>query len=637
MCSILGLIDFDNNYPSKNEKIFNLNKLLSHRGPDDEGYFNDEYISLAFNRLSIIDLNAGNQPIIKNDIISIFNGEIYNFKLIRKELETLNYKFETNTDSEIIPYAFNEWGVNFVKKLSGMFSIALYDRKKGKTYLFRDRVGIKPLFYSDINDGLIFSSEVKGIINFPGFEKKIDYTGLYSYLSFRYPANNNNYFFKNIKRLNPGHYLEIDINSKKVTENQYWKLSINKPKYENSEKFYLEKLDQLLNNSVQSHLQSDVPVGVFLSGGLDSSLIAAIATKHHVGKLKTYSVGFKEAKYNEGDKANLISRHINSEHTEIIIEKKDFFENLQKIIEVKDVPISIPHEYPLYALTQKMKGEVKVVLSGEGADEFFGGYSRVQKSPFDYKKNKLIQKFTKSALIKEVFSIEKNFDFKNKNLLDYFFEKYNWFNFNETNELLNDEIMNEINLKSVIKPWDEDFNNNNDKSYDQVLSLFQKNHLQCLLDRLDIMTMANSIEARVPFLDNAVIEFVNNLPFKYKIKWKSSYHMFKSLFSNSSIYTENNDINKYLLRKCSEKYLPQNTTMEKKLGFPLPMNEWMKDEKIKEILLDDTSLNRKIFKKDGIEKLLKFKKESNDPYDFSGKKIWMILNIELWMRTYIGK
>jgi len=637
MCSILGLIDFDNKYPLKNEKIFNLNKLLSHRGPDDEGYFNDEYISLAFNRLSIIDLNAGNQPIIKNDIISIFNGEIYNFKLIRKELETLNYKFETNTDSEIIPYAFNEWGVNFVKKLSGMFSIALYDRKKGKTYLFRDRVGIKPLFYSDINDGLIFSSEVKGIINFPGFEKKIDYTGLYSYLSFRYPANNNNYFFKNIKRLNPGHYLEIDINSKKVTENQYWKLSINKPKYENSEKFYLEKLDQLLNNSVQSHLQSDVPVGVFLSGGLDSSLIAAIATKHHVGKLKTYSVGFKEAKYNEGDKANLISRHINSEHTEIIIEKKDFFENLQKIIEVKDVPISIPHEYPLYALTQKMKGEVKVVLSGEGADEFFGGYSRVQKSPFDYKKNKLIQKFTKSALIKEVFSIEKNFDFKNKNLLDYFFEKYNWFNFNETNELLNDEIMNEIDLKSVIEPWDENFNNNKDKSYDQVLSLFQKNHLQCLLDRLDIMTMANSIEARVPFLDNAVIEFINNVPFKYKIKWKSSYHMFKSLFSNSSIYTENNDINKYLLRKCSEKYLPQNTTMEKKLGFPLPMNEWMKDEKIKEILLDDTSLNRKIFKKDGIEKLLKFKKESNDPYDFSGKKIWMILNIELWMRAYIGK
>ena len=554
MCSILGLIDFDNKYPLKNEKIFNLNKLLSHRGPDDEGYFNDEYISLAFNRLSIIDLNAGNQPIIKNDIISIFNGEIYNFKLIRKELETLNYKFETNTDSEIIPYAFNEWGVNFVKKLSGMFSIALYDRKKGKTYLFRDRVGIKPLFYSDINDGLIFSSEVKGIINFPGFEKKIDYTGLYSYLSFRYPANNNNYFFKNIKRLNPGHYLEIDINSKKVTENQYWKLSINKPKYENSEKFYLEKLDQLLNNSVQSHLQSDVPVGVFLSGGLDSSLIAAIATKHHVGKLKTYSVGFKEAKYNEGDKANLISRHINSEHTEIIIEKKDFFENLQKIIEVKDVPISIPHEYPLYALTQKMKGEVKVVLSGEGADEFFGGYSRVQKSPFDYKKNKLIQKFTKSALIKEVFSIEKNFDFKNKNLLDYFFEKYNWFNFNETNELLNDEIMNEIDLKSVIEPWDENFNNNKDKSYDQVLSLFQKNHLQCLLDRLDIMTMANSIEARVPFLDNAVIEFINNVPFKYKIKWKSSYHMFKSLFSNSSIYTENNDINKFLLRKCSEKF-----------------------------------------------------------------------------------
>ena len=321
MCSILGLIDFDNKHPSKNEVIFDLNKLLSHRGPDDEGYFNDEYISFAFNRLSIIDLNLGNQPIIRNNIISIFNGEIYNFKSIRQELEKLNYKFETNSDSEIIPNAFNEWGVDFVKKLSGMFSIAIYDKKNRKTYLFRDRIGIKPLYYSNIDAGLIFSSEVKGIINFPGFKKKIDYTALYSYLSFRYPTNNNNYFFKNIKRLNPGHYLEIDLNLKKITEHQYWKLSINKPKYKKSEKFYLEKLDQLLNDSVKSHLQSDVPVGVFLSGGLDSSLIAAIATKYHAGRLKTYSVGFKETKYNEGNKANLISKHINSEHTEIIIEK----------------------------------------------------------------------------------------------------------------------------------------------------------------------------------------------------------------------------------------------------------------------------------------------------------------------------
>tara|TARA_B100000787_G_C16198357_1_gene302760 strand:- start:5082 stop:6998 length:1917 start_codon:yes stop_codon:yes gene_type:complete len=635
MCSILGLIDFDNKYPSKNEKIFNLNKLLSHRGPDDEGYFNDEYISLAFNRLSIIDLNAGNQPIIRNDIISIFNGEIYNFKSIRKELETLNYKFETNTDSEIIPFAFSEWGIDFVKKLSGMFSIALYDKKKGKIYLFRDRIGIKPLFYSNINDGLIFSSEVKGIINFPGFEKKIDYTGVYSYLSFRYPTNNNNYFFKNIKRLNPGHYLEININLKKITEHKYWNLKINKPKYEKNENFYLEKLDQLLNDAVKSHLQSDVPVGVFLSGGLDSSLLAAIATKHHVGKLKTYSVGFKEAKYNEGNKAKLISNHINSDHTEIVIEKKDFFENLQKIIEIKDAPISIPHEYPLYALTQKMRGDVKVVLSGEGADEFFGGYSRVQKSPFDYKKGKFIHSFIKSPLIKEIFSLEKNFDFKNKNLIDYFFEKYNWFNFKETDDLLTNKIKNEVDLKSVLEPWAKNFDNSKNKSYDQILSSFQENHLQCLLDRLDIMTMANSIEARVPFLDNAVVEFINNVPFKYKIKWKSSYHKFKSLFSNSSIYTENNDINKYLLRKCSEKYLPQNTSMEKKLGFPLPMNEWMRDDRIKEILLDSTTLNRKIFNKDKIEKLLKIKKETNDPYDFSGKKIWMLVNLEIWMRCYI--
>ncbi len=635
MCSILGFIDFRNKYPHKKENIYKLNKLMSHRGPDDEGFFNDEIISLAFNRLSIIDLNTGNQPIIRNNIISIFNGEIYNFKEIKKDLEKKNYKFLTSTDSEIIPYAFKEWGIDFVKKLSGMFSIALYDKTNNKFYLIRDRVGIKPLFFSYLNDAIIFSSEPKAIINFPGFEKKINLSAIYSYLSFRYPTNNNEFFFQNIHKVNPGHFLKIDLSSHKIQQIPYWQISFENNEKEESEKFYSEKLDYLLNESVKSHLQSDVPVGVFLSGGLDSSLLSAIATKHHFGKLKTYSVGFKETKYNEGNKARTISKYIGSNHTEIIVEKKDFFDNLKNIVNVKCAPISIPHEYPLFALAAEMKKDIKVVLSGEGADEFFGGYSRVQKSPFDYKKGKFINNYANTSLIKKIFSVEDKFDFKNKSLLNYFFEKYNWFKFEELDDIFSLEAKEKVNLDSVVEPWHQKFAENKDKPYEQILSLFQNHHLQCLLDRLDIMTMANSIEARVPFLDHSIIEFINKVPFKFKIKWKSSFHQIISLLSNSPTFTEQNDTNKYLLRKCASRYLPLNASKEKKLGFPLPMNDWMKDDKIKEILLDDKTTKRNIFKKEQIEKLFNFEKTSNDPYDFSGKKVWMLVNLEIWMRSFI--
>ncbi len=635
MCSILGFIDFRNKYPHKKESIYRLNKLMNHRGPDDVGFYNDEKISLAFNRLSIIDLNTGNQPIIRNNIISIFNGEIYNFKEIRKELEDKKYKFLTNTDSEIIPYAYKEWGIEFVKKLSGMFSIALYDKPLNKFYLIRDRVGIKPLYFSYLDEAIIFSSETKSIINFPKFEKKINMSAIYSYLSFRYTTNNNENFFKNIHRVNPGHLLEINLNSQKISQIPYWEISFQNNNEELSENYYLEKLDYLLNNSVKTHLQSDVPIGVFLSGGLDSSLLSAIASRHHSGKLKTYSVGFKETKYNEGNKANNISKYLDTDHTEIIIEKKDFFANLENIVNIKSAPISIPHEYPLYALAKRMKKDITVVLSGEGADEFFGGYSRVQKSPFDYKKGKIISNLINSNTIKKIFAVEEKFNFQENSLLDYFFEKYNWFTFKELNNLFSNESKEEINLKSVTQPWRQAFIKNNNRPYEQILSLFQNNHLQCLLDRLDVMTMANSIEARVPFLDHSVIEFINSVPFKYKIKWKSKFHRFLSLFSKSSKYSEQNDTNKFLLRKCASKYLPLNAAKEKKLGFPLPMNDWMKDDKIKEILLDGVTSKRHLFNKDQLERLLNLENNINDPFDFSGKKVWMLVNLEIWMRNFI--
>lgn len=638
MCSILGLIDFENKINNKPEIVFKLNSLLKHRGPDDEGYFNDEFISLGFNRLSIIDLNLGNQPIVRNNIISIFNGEIYNFKELRSQLKLKGYNFLTNSDSEVINLAYQEWGRDFVKKFNGMFSIAIYDKIKKKIYLYRDRVGIKPLYYWYEDNIFIFSSELKAISNNPFFKKKPNISAIYSYLCFRYPTNNNLNFFKNIKRVFPGEYLEICITNKTVSSFFYWELP--EPQTKNtsySENYYAEKLDYLLKKSVKSQMMSDVPIGVFLSGGLDSSLIASIANNFSSKKINTFSVRFEESGYDESKKTEMMQKFLDSNHFNLTVTKGDFFNNLSEIVKIKDSPLSIPHEYPLYSLTKQMKGKVKVVLSGEGADEFFGGYSRVQKSPFDYKKGEFIKSISNLKILEKIFNLDKNFDFKNENFSKFFFNRYKWFGVEEAKNLLTEDALSQVNFEKVFMPWEENFSKENKlrNLYSSVLKNFQKNHLSCLLDRLDIMTMANSIEARVPFLDHELIEFINSVPFHFKIKWKSKYSMIKSIFSNSENYTEKYDINKYLLRNCSRKYLPKKISKEKKLGFPLPMNEWMKDGFIKNMLLDKKTIDRGIFKKKELENLFLFN-DKIDTYDFNGKKIWMVLNIELWFRHHFG-
>ena len=267
----------------------------------------------------------------------------------------------------------------------------------------------------------------------------------------------------------------------------------------------MEKLDFLLNKCIKSQMISDVPIGVFLSGGLDSSIISAIANNHSNNQINTFSVRFDEKGYDESDKTELMKNYLKSNHLNVTISKKDFFNNLENIIKkVKDAPISIPHEYPLYELTRQMKGKVKVVLSGEGADELFGGYSRVQKSPFDFKKGKFFGSLSDLNFVKKLFSIDNNFDFKNSDFKEFFLKRYKWFSKNEAKNIINKEIVNNINFNEVFLPWEfsKNFNSNNDGLYNSVLLNFQKNHLQCLLDRLDVMTMANSIEARVPFLEH---------------------------------------------------------------------------------------------------------------------------------------
>ncbi len=622
MCGIVGIADPLNNFHEKKKLIKELNDSLFHRGPDDSGFYNDNFLSLGFRRLSIIDLEKGNQPIIKQNIVTIFNGEIYNFIQLRKELIELGAEFYSKSDSEVVANAFLFWGIDCLKKFDGMFAICFYDQNKKEIFLARDRMGIKPLHYTFINNTLFFSSEILTLTKIPGFQKKINLNAVSSYLSFRYPVDDENLFFEDIYRLENGSYIKFNLDkSLSLKKKRFWDIPHNNNYFDNlSLKDNEEKLDNLLQSSVKNQLISDVPLGILLSGGLDSSLIASIASKFKE-QLNTYSVSFVEKDYDESDKAKLVSNHIGSKHYDLKIDKNFFIENLQTLIEIKGAPASIPHEFALYCLCKEIKKEVSVLLSGEGADEFFGGYSRVQKSPFDFNKTNF---FTQS--------------FDKMKFFNFFLDRYKWFGVEEKEKLFSEDSKKIINNELVYKPFKDIFLKSSKKeTYSIILECFQKNHIKALLDRLDLMSMKSGIEARVPFLDHKILEFINNLPFNYKIKWKSRLHKYFSLFSSSENYTEKNDINKFLLRRCSKKYLPKSTTNEKKLGFPLPMNDWMKDDKIKQIYLDNETLNRGIFDKKYLLKLfdLNLNTNSNLNFDFLGKKIWMLVNLELWIRRFL--
>ena len=389
---------------------------------------------------------------------------------------------------------------------------------------------------------------------------------------------------------------------------------------------------------VKDHLESDVSIGSLLSGGLDSSLISSIMGRFQKN-FNTFSASFDDKEYDENKYAKIISKNINSNHINIVLDSRNYFENLEKIIEHKYLPLYIPHEVALFDLFKKISNTNKVVISGEGADEMFGGYGRVQGAGFDFKKIQFFDYLSKIFGKKKVynfFNAEKLFTEKKLSRKDHFFKVYNWFSFENKKKILSDEFNKTINNdKKLDTFWEDEFNKlNNMDENNKFIYIFQKFHLQCLLDRLDLMSMAHSVEARVPFCDYRIVEFLSNIPYKYKIKWKSLLSKFYALSSLSDIHSEKLNDSKYILRKLSTKFIPKEISNRKKLGFPVPLDSWLSNSKdinfIKSILLDDQTKNRGFFNMSEIENLVNNKE--NLSYDFWGKKIWMLLNLEIWLR-----
>jgi asparagine synthase (glutamine-hydrolysing) len=632
MCGLSGFIDTKS--ICNIETLKNMTNVLSHRGPDAEGFFFEENkisrIGLGHKRLSILDLSKnGNQPMRFNNNIIIYNGEIYNFLEIKDELKKLNYTFDSNSDTEVILKAYDKWGIDCIKKFIGMFVIIIYDKKKEKVILVRDRAGVKPLYYYN-HDGLfMFASELKSFHKNPNFKKEIDPRGLNLFFKYGYIPEPFS-IFKFTKKLRSGHYIEYDLINNKKYETKYWDVvnNYNKERLDISFEEASIEMERLLKSAVQYRTISDVQVGVFLSGGYDSSIVTAILQKNSSKKIKTFTIGFNEKNINEANYAKDIANFLKTEHYEHYCFKKDALEIFPQLANIYDEPFGDPSSIPTVLLSNFAKKHVAVSLSADGGDEVFAGYSKyltVTKYRTLFKGNKNLKKIANYFLEKinfENFSFHKNIkNFNSKyafikalinnenpielmKILSYIFSD------NEIKKLLKSG-----NTNNIITNYENniiDFKYNDDLNI--LLAVDFKTYLtDNILVKVDRATMSASLEGREPLLDHRIIEFCSLLPSNFKIK---------------------NNISKFLLKDIAHKYVPQNFLNRPKMGFVPPLFQWLKND-FSEFM--NSFFNKDFLSKQNIldkEYVLSLYKDFINGKNENLGKLWLVIIFFNWYKKW---
>jgi len=606
MCGFCGFIDKEKK-EKKKKIIKDMADRIIHRGPDSDGYFVDDKVAMGFRRLSIIDLKSGDQPLYNEnkDVVVMFNGEIYNFKELRSELEKFGHKFKTKSDTEVIVHGYEEYGTDIFNKLRGMFGIIIYDKRNDMFVCARDYFGIKPVYYYNDNSLFMVGSEIKSFLSHPSFKKEINEKVLSLYLC--YGTNHlEDTFFKYTKKLMPGHYLiykdgELELKS-------YHKLEFSKE--EESYEYYEKLVQETLESSIQYHQISDVEVGSYLSGGVDSSYVVSVAKPN-----KTFTVGFDGKGFSEIEYAKSLSDHFNVKHYSKVISGDEFFKILPTVQYHCDEPSANVSTVPLYFLSKLARSQVKVVLSGEGADEMFGGYNEYNDSKAEkrYLSLPLSLRKTIATIIKPLpYFKGKNTLIKyGKDLSDRYYNKTEMFLPSEVNEVLNDKYITNLNPFDLCKPYHDEVKDQDDvlrKMYID-LNFWLPNDI---LLKADKMSMANSVELRVPFLDKEVWNLSKRIPTKYMVRDNQT---------------------KYIFRRVAEDVIPEEWAKRKKLGFPVPFGNWISEEKYykKVKKMFNTSFANEFFKLDVINKML------DDHYNGimkNGKKIYTIYSFLIWYERF---
>ena len=614
MCGIAGVIS-----PEIKEKDGVIREMISqifHRGPDEDGFFVDENVALGMRRLSIIDLSTGKQPITSADgkLLIFLNGEIYNYKELREDLISKNCVFKTHTDTEVVLHMFELYGEKMLPQLRGMFAFSIYNIETKNIFIARDFFGIKPLYYlknpstqTSKEKIVAFSSEIKSLLSCPGYKTIINDSAVYNYLSFQYNPLNET-FFKSIYKLPPGHYMKGNIESGDMEIKKYWSYEIKQNKTLKKD-IITTKIYQTIRDSVEHHMIADVPVGSFLSGGIDSSIIATLMQRVRGDKkIKTFTVGFDTI--TESVEASETSNFLDTDHTEIKIGPSEYFKILPKAVWHFDEPVADPAAIGLYFVAREAKKHVKVVLSGEGADELFGGYN-IYLEPFA--RNKIA--WIPQSILQFILKIP--FEFKGKNYIKRASRKLSdWY----------------IGNASIFSKEEKDllWNGKNEKNYSldhlykQVENLSESTQMQYIdvetwligdiLQKADKMTMANSLELRVPFLDKEVSDLASTLPDKFK------WYRGKT---------------KHLLREAFKDIIPETTRNRKKLGFPTPIRDWF--TKDKQDIYDTILKNSYIKEHMNTSYIQNLISDHIEKRTDNARKIYLLLMLALWYNTFILK
>src|ERR1043166_8969585 len=631
MCGIYGYVS----PPTVDPAVWRrMGRILSHRGPDDEGelFLNapEASVALGHQRLSIIDLSsAGKQPMANEDetVWITFNGEIYNFTELREWLKQSVHQFRSKSDTEVIIHLYEEFGTHCLEHLNGMFAFALWDAKQKTLFLARDRIGKKPLHYSTAQGNFVFASEIKALLQHPAVERKLDFASLNKYLAYEYvPAPHT--IFQSIKKLEPGHYLIYRRG--KVVISQYWDIPIeDHPISDKTEAQYVDELEELLQRAVDSRLVADVPVGLFVSGGLDSGLVAAMARKAK-DNLECFSIGFEESSFDESRYAERIARSLGIKHHLKIFNAGAMLGMVERLPDFLDEPLADPSILPLYLLSKFAAEHMKVVLSGDGGDELFAGYQTYQAHKlvtlYDALPGFLKESIKMAAFHLPVSHAYLSLDYKLKQFLRgvgvsseiRFFLWRGAFNNTERSELLSPEIRSQLHKENAYEEIYRYVRQSGlTKELERILYLSMKLYLQDNnLVTVDRASMANGLEVRSPLLDRDVVEFVCRFPLEYKLNG------FKT---------------KYIMKKTAEKYLPRNIVYRKKKGFGVPLAKWLNGE-LRDLML--ARLSREAIEEQGIfdypyvrdlidEQLAK-RKDNREP-------LWTLLVFQIWYDAYMKR
>lgn len=628
MCGIVGKLCFQG--APEQVLVKTMCSIIAHRGPDDEGTMSDGPVCMGNRRLAIQDLSpAGHQPMVSEDsrFHIVFNGEVYNFREVRSELQGRGHKFTSDGDTEVVLKAYVEWGEACLHRFNGMFALAIWDAKDRVLFLARDRMGIKPLYYFADGDKLVFGSEIKAILADSSVPRDINSLGLANFFTFGHSIDQAT-IFENIHKLAPGHQLRcrmLDNGRLDLQIDRYWELPFPNATEDKGEAFYADGVRQRLKESVRKRLIADVPVGVFLSGGLDSSAITGLAKEMLDQPPQTFSVGFDSSLggFNELDDAREVARYFGTEHHEFILTEDDLESAMMGLVYQYDEPFGDAAAFPTYLLAKYSREFVPVALSGEGSDEVFGGYRRYiahrWASKYTFLPQSLRRKMhsvvtaawpSSEKLRRTLSGLEQS------NPLDQYMSWLTVFSSEMKHELFAQQhngFAKDTGRETYSRLYDE----SSRSSLEKLLYIDQQTWLpDTYLEKVDKATMATGLEARVPFLDHELVEFAATIPSKYKIKGTTT---------------------KWILKKAMSDLLPDTTIRKPKHGFAVPLAPWFRGrlrERVKDILFDPKARGRGYFDYDYVEKMYRSHVEGKANYY---KQLWLLVVFELWCQQYLDK